>query len=250
MIVDTHCHLFSKEYENLDVLIKKMEEENILAIVSGYDCESSIEAYNLSRKYKNIYCSLGIHPNNVIDYEKFQIDEFEKMLKDKKIVAIGEIGLDYYRGKENKESQINMFKKQIELAQRYNMAIIVHTRESIQDVYDILSCYDVKGIIHAYSGSIEMAKRFIKMGYKIGIGGIVTFKNSNLKDVVKQIGLKNIVLETDSPYLAPDPYRGKQNNPLYLKIIVKKLAEIFEVSEDEVIRVSYENCLDLFDLNA
>lgn len=249
MIIDTHCHLFKEDYDNLDILINDMLENNIYAIVNGYDYESSAEAYRLSKKHKNIFCSFGIHPNNIGDFNYKLCDDFINKTNNDKLVAIGEIGLDYYHNKKNKEEQIKGFKMQIELAIKYKKPIIVHTRESIQDVYDILSQYNIKCVIHAFSGSLEMAQKFIKLGYKIGIGGVLTFKNSNLKDIVKQIGLKNVVLETDSPYLAPDPYRGKKNNPILLKIIVKKLSEIFEITEKKVIETTYNNCLDLFDLN-
>ena len=224
MIIDTHCHLFMEEYEDLYLLIQNLEKENIIAIVNGYDYKTSMEAYDLSTKHKNIYCALGIHPNNIMDSQKEKDYLFEKIINNKKVLAIGEIGLDYYHNDSNKEDQIKEFKKQIEYAVKYKKPIIVHTRDSIQDVYDVLSKYNVKGIIHAYSGSAEMAKRFINIGYKIGIGGVLTFKNSNLSEVVKQIGLENIVLETDSPYLTPHPYRGEQNSPIYLKIVLIQLA--------------------------
>ncbi|MDD4027536.1 MAG: TatD family hydrolase [Bacilli bacterium] len=248
MIIDTHCHLFMEEYEDLYLLIQNLEKENIIAIVNGYDYKTSMEAYDLSTKHKNIYCALGIHPNNIMDSQKEKDYLFEKIINNKKVLAIGEIGLDYYHNDSNKEDQIKEFKKQIEYAVKYKKPIIVHTRDSIQDVYDVLSKYNVKGIIHAYSGSAEMAKRFINIGYKIGIGGVLTFKNSNLSEVVKQIGLENIVLETDSPYLTPHPYRGEQNSPIYLKIVIKKLSEIFNITEKEVIEKTYSNCLSLFDL--
>lgn len=248
MIIDTHCHLFMEEYEDLYLLIQNLEKENIIAIVNGYDYKTSMEAYDLSTKHKNIYCALGIHPNNIMDSQKENDYLFEKIINNKKVLAIGEIGLDYYHNDSNKEDQIKEFKKQIEYAVKYKKPIIVHTRDSIQDVYDVLSKYNVKGIIHAYSGSAEMAKRFINIGYKIGIGGVLTFKNSNLSEVVKQIGLENVVLETDSPYLTPHPYRGEQNSPIYLKIVIKKLSEIFNITEKEVIEKTYSNCLSLFDL--
>ena len=167
----------------------------------------------------------------------------------KKVVAIGEIGLDYYWTKENKQEQIEIFKRQLMIAESLHLPVIVHSRESILDTYNLLNEYNVTGILHCYSGSLEMANRFIKKGFLIGIGGVVTFKNAKkVKEVVKEIPITSISLETDSPYLTPEPYRGKPNNPLYLKYIIKEISDLKGISKDEVKNVTSQNVMSKFDL--
>ena len=165
-----------------------------------------------------------------------------------KIFAIGEIGLDYNYNNQNKEEKKNLFNKQLDLAEKYKLPIIVHTRDSIQDCFDILKKRKLKGIIHCFSGSYEMAKNFINLGYKLGIGGVLTFKNSKLFEVIEKIDLKNIVLETDSPYLSPEPYRGRKNNPSNVYYVAKKISEIKSVRIEEVIRITTDNCKEIFDI--
>ena len=169
-------------------------------------------------------------------------------MKNNKIVGIGEIGLDYYHNKENKEEQIKLFSQQIDLAEKYNLPIIVHTRDSIQDCFNILKSKNSKGIIHCFSGSLEMAKEFIKLGYYLGIGGVITFKNSKLYKVIEQIDLSYIVLETDSPFLSPEPYRGTKNTPSNIIFVAQKIAEIKQLNIDEVIRITTNNARKIFDI--
>lgn len=246
-MIDTHCHLFKSEFDNLDEIIKNINEENILCINNGCDEKSNLEVLNLYSKYKFLYPAIGVHPSEVLNLPKDYLNFIEKNIN--KVVAIGEIGLDYYYGKENKNEQIKLFKNQLDIAERYNKPVIVHSRDSIQDTYDILSKYNVKGVIHAFSGSIEMANRFIKLGFKIGVGGIVTFKKSNLKDVISNLSLEDIVLETDSPYLSPEPVRGKKNTPLNLIYIAEYIANLKKISIDEVLRITKDTSIRLFDLS-
>lgn len=246
-MIDTHCHLFRSEFDNLDEIIKNINEENVLCINNGCDEESNLEVLNLYSKYKFLYPAIGFHPSEVLNLPKDYLNFIEKNIN--KVVAIGEIGLDYYYGKENKDEQIKLFKNQLDIAERYNKPVIVHSRDSIQDTYDILSKYNVKGVIHAFSGSIEMANRFIKLGFKIGVGGIVTFKKSNLKDVISNLSLDDIVLETDSPYLSPEPVRGKKNTPLNLIYIAEYIANLKKISIDEVLRITKDTSIRLFDLS-
>lgn len=245
-MIDTHCHLNISEFENLDEIINKMKEENIYAIINGSDIDSNNEANELAAKYINLYSANGYHPENIEDLSKDYLNILESNIK--KIIAIGEIGLDYYWRTDNKDKQIKIFKEQLSLAQNYNKPVIIHSRESIQDVYDIIKNYKLKGIIHAFSGSLEMAKEFIKLGYKIGIGGVITFKNSKLKDVIKNIDIKDIVLETDSPYLSPEPVRGTKNTPLNLKYIAKFISDIKGIEYNEVINITTNTAKELFDL--
>ena len=239
-MVDTHCHITSEYYDNIDEVINKMKD-NII-IVSGTNKDDIKEVINLCN-YKNVYGTIGIYPTEELD-----LKIIEDNINNKKIVGIGEIGLDYHL-EHNKEEQINKFIKQLDLARKYNKTVVIHTREAMQDTYDILKNYkDLKKVIHCYSGSLEMAKEFIKIGCRLGIGGVLTFKNSKLKDVIKEIDLKYLLLETDSPFLTPEPYRGTKNEPYNIIYIAKKIAEIKNISLEEVLEVTTLNAKDQFDL--
>jgi TatD DNase family protein len=249
MLIDTHCHLDEKEYNDLDNLIVDIFKTDVkMMIVSGHDIESSNQAIELAHKYSNVYATVGFHPNDCKDIIKTDYNNFDEWLKDEKVIGIGEIGLDYHYGLDNKEEQIERFKKQIEIASKYNMPIVIHNREASEDIYNILKDSNVKGIIHCFSEDINMANKFITLGFALGIGGILTFKNSKLKSVIKDIDIHNIVLETDSPYLAPEPYRGTQNSPINLPIIANELAKVKEITYSEVAAVTTSNVLSIFDL--
>lgn len=235
-MIDTHVHLNDEAYkDNLDEIIKEANNNRInKLIVIGYDYNSSIKAVEIAQKYENIYAMVGLHPSNVIDETDKDLNWLIKLLKNKKVIGIGEIGIDLYWTKDNKDLQIEFFKKQLQLSLEYNLPISIHTRDAIELTYQILSENNYKGIIHCFSGSLEMANKFIKLGYYLGIGGVVTFKNTNLKEVVKNISLNSIVTETDSPYLTPVPFRGKVNKPEYIKLIVQEIANIKNVSIEDV----------------
>ena len=245
-MIDTHCHLLSDEYDNLEEILLELEKNNIKCIINGCDQISNIETLTLSKKYKNLYAAIGFHPENIDSL----IDDYENFIENNidNIVAIGEIGLDYHWVKDNKEEQIKLFESQLKIAEKYNKSVIVHSRDAIQDTYDILKKYNVKGSIHAFSGSLDMANKFIDLGFKLGIGGVITFKNCNLKDVIKEINLNNIVLETDSPYMTPEPLRGKKNTPFNLKYIAKFISDIKEVSIDVVYEETSLSATTIFDL--
>ena len=239
-MVDTHCHITSEYYDNILEVISKMKD-NII-IVSGTNKEDIKEVISLCN-YKNIYGTIGIYPTEELD-----LKIIEDNINNKKIVGIGEIGLDYHL-EHNKEEQKNKFIKQLDLARKYNKTVVIHTRDAIQDTYDILKNYkDLKKVIHCYSGSLEMAKEFIKIGCRLGIGGVLTFKNSKLKDVIKEIDLKYLLLETDSPFLAPEPLRGTKNEPYNVIYVAKKIAEIKNISLEEVLDITTLNAKDQFDL--
>ena len=217
MFTDTHCHLYKEYYDNLEEILNTAKENQINRyIVAGCDDISNKEVIELVNKYDNVYGNIGIHPENVDEYKDSDIEFIKDNLDNNKIIGIGEIGLDYHYTKENKVKQIKLFEKQLQIAQDLDIPVVIHSREATQDTIDILKKYNVKGVIHSFSGSLEVAKIYIKMGFVLGINGVITFKNSNLKEVVKEIGLENIILETDSPYLTPHPYRGKQNSPKYI----------------------------------
>lgn len=247
-MIDTHAHIIKEYYDDIESLVEDLKNKNVLKVVNcGTSISDSKEIIELSKKTNNfLLAAIGIHPEIVDDFNK--IEELEKLVKFNKIAAIGEIGLDYYWNKENKEEQKKCFNLQLDLAEKYNLPVLVHTRESIQDTYDILKTRKLKGIIHCYSGSYEMAKEFIKLGYKLGIGGVLTFKNSKLYEVIEKIDLKDILLETDSPYLSPEPHRGKQNNPYNIYYVAKKIAQIKNVSIEEVISQTTSNYDDVFDI--
>jgi TatD DNase family protein len=218
-------------------------------IINGCDLKTNEEAIEISNSYPFIYATVGFHPSEIDKIKEEDYLKLEEQLKNDKVIGIGEIGLDYYWNDSNKEEQKNMFKRQLDIAAKYNKPIIVHNREATKDVLDILTEYKLKGIIHAFSGSIETAREFIKLGYKLGIGGILTFKNSKLYEVIKEIDLEYIVLETDSPYLTPEPFRGHRNKPTNVSLVAKKISEIKNVSYEDVCSITYNNTKVLFDLN-
>lgn len=247
MFVDTHCHIGDGEYE---VYLNSAINQNVkIVVTASEDLNSSIFNVRMANKFPNVFTCIGVHPSNVVDFQISKISEFKELLDNKKVVAIGEIGLDYYYGKENKEVQIQIFRKFLELAQSYNKPVVIHSRDAVKDTIDILKEYRVKGIIHCFSGSLEVAKEYIKMGFMLGIGGVITFKNSKLGEVIKEIPLEYIVLETDSPYLAPEPYRGKKNQSKYIPIIAEKISEVKEISVDEVMRITTENAIKIYNLS-
>lgn len=247
MLIDTHCHLGKEDYNNLDEVINEMKG---IMIISGCDTRSNKEVLEIVNKYSNVYGTLGIHPEEIDDISDNDFTFIEENINNNKIVGIGEIGLDYYFRKDNIDRQKKVLDKQLKLAQKYNKPVVIHSREAIQDTYDILREYDLTGTIHCFSSSLEMAKEFIKLGYKIGVGGIVTFKNSKkLREIVSSLDLENILLETDSPYLTPEPFRGQKNKPSNVELVAQKISEIKSISKEEVIDITGENAKKLFDLN-
>lgn len=250
MFVDTHCHIYKDYYEDIDLVLNEAKKNNVGYIInSGCDRMSNREVLDLLNGHKNMYGAIGIHPESVLDYTEEDIKFIEEHLNDEKIVAIGEIGLDYHYTNEDKEEQIKLFEAQLKLAEKYHKPVIIHSREATADTISILKKYNVKGVIHSFSGSYETAMIYIKMGYLLGVNGVVTFKNSNLKDVLKRIPLEHIILETDSPYLTPVPFRGKQNVPKYVIHVAEFLSELYDVSLDELAKVTNSNIKHIFDIN-
>lgn len=247
MLIDTHCHLYKEYYENINNIIEISKKNGVSYYISnGCDTKSNQEVLQSTEEYQNLYGALGIHPEMVDSYTKQDLEYIKDHINNPKIVAIGEIGLDYYYTKDNKEKQIELFESQLSLAEKYNMPVIIHSREAIEDTINILKKYNVNGIIHSFSGSLETAKIYIKMGFLLGINGVVTFKNCKLKETLKNIPLEYIVLETDSPYLTPVPFRGKQNNPSHILDIAKFIAEIYEIPLEELIDTTTYNVKKMF----
>ena len=250
MFIDTHCHLSREDYDDIDLVIKENRDSNISKIIiSGCSKDSIFESIELSKKYEDIYLTIGYHPSEVDVVTDDDLVELENLLKLDKVVGLGEIGLDYYYGKDNKEEQIELFRKQLVIAERLDIPVVIHSRDAVEDTINILKEFDLTGVIHCFSGSVETAKIYTSIGYMLGIGGVVTFKNSNLYKVVETVGLKNIVLETYSPYLAPTPFRGQKNSSKYIPLIANKVADVLNVSVEEVGLETTKNACSMFDLD-
>ena len=249
MFTDTHCHLYEEYYENIAEIINNARKKQINRFINnGCDNKSNLEVLKLSKEYKNMYAALGIHPESVETYEEKDLLFIENNLTNKKVIALGEIGLDYHYTKENKDKQLELFEKELNMAAKFNLPIIVHSGDATLDTINTLKKYDLKGVIHSFSGSYETAQIYIKMGYLLGINGVITFKNSYLKEVIKDIDLSHIVLETDSPYLTPTPNRGTKNEPARIIDIAKFICELKQISLEELARITNENIKRTFDI--
>lgn len=251
MLTDTHCHLDDQKFDaDLDSVINNASEVSFI-INPGCDIPSSKKAIDISKKYPKVYSAVGIHPNDLESYDvEIDIPELKQLAKEDKVVAIGEIGLDYYYDTIPKEIQKKAFRDQIELAGELNLPYIIHDREAHGDTLEIVKEYPgVKAVFHAFSGSPEMAKEIIKLGHMISIGGTLTFKNNKkTPEVIKQIPLEKIMLETDAPYLTPVPYRGKRNEPAYTKYVAEKIAELKNITVDEVLEQTEKNAREFFNI--
>lgn len=247
-MIDTHCHLCKEDYDNIEEIILNMG--NNLMIAAGVNDLTNQEVINLCNDYETIYGVIGIHPTEITISNEKSLLWIEKHLNDVKIVGIGEIGLDYHYGKEDKEEQIKFFKRQLDLARKYHKPAIIHSRDAIEDTYEIMKEYsDVKMILHCYSSSVEMAKKFLALDVFFGIGGVLTFKNSKvLKEVVRFLPMDHILLETDSPYLTPEPYRGMKNEPKNILLVAEKIAEIKDLPLEKVLEITTRNAICRFDL--
>lgn len=252
MIFDTHAHYDDEAFdEDREELIGEIKKSDIKRIVNvGANLSGSRNSVALANKYDFFYAAVGIHPDDAAEADENGIAELREMCRDKKVVAIGEIGLDYYWNKDNIELQKEAFERQIELAKELKLPIIVHSRDAAKDTMDILKSTNAginSGVIHCFAYSTEIAEEAIDMGFYIGVGGVVTFKNSKkLKETVANIPLEKTVLETDCPYLAPDPFRGKRNSSLYLEYVVNVIAGIKEITPEKVKEITYQNALDMY----
>lgn len=254
MLFDSHSHLNDEQLiNNVDEIVENYQKNGIEKIVCvGYDYDSSLLAVELSNQYDSIYAAIGVHPSEA---KKFNIDLswIEEHLSNTKVVAIGEIGLDYYWDKQFKEQQIELFKRQIELANTHQMPIIVHMRDATNDTYNVLRDFknmETKGVMHCYSASKEAMQQFIDLNMYISLAGPVTYKNAvTPKEVAETIHLDHLLVETDSPYLAPAPYRGKINEPKNVLYVAKEIAKIKGISLEEVSQKTYNNTCKLFNID-
>lgn len=255
MLFDTHVHLNSKPFiDDIDNVVKLIKKNNVSKMICiGYDLQSSLAAIDLAYSYPNlIYAAIGYHPNDCKDLSDDDLERLENMMNEPVVVALGEIGLDYYWDSVEHDIQKEFFIKQIRIAKKKNKPIIIHNREATKDVYDILKNEDISnigGVMHSYSSSPEMAKEFIKLNMMISISGIVTFKNNKkTQEVVKEIDLDHLLIETDCPYLTPEPFRGKTNYPHYTIYVAEKIAEIKDIDSKEVIDKTYNNAMKIFNI--
>ena len=243
MFIDTHCHLSLEDYENIEQVI--IENRNALVeaiIISGCTKDTILESLRYANQYSDVFVTIGYNPSeasNIVEEDLYLLEK--QIISNSKVVGIGEIGLDYYYGKEDRQLQLLLFEKQLKLAEKLNLPVVIHSRDATLDTINLLKKYSVSGVIHCFSGSLETAQEYIKMGFSLGIGGVITFKNSTLREVVAKIPLEKMVLETDSPYLTPEPFRGKKNSSKYISYIALKIAECKNVSVDEVSALTTKN---------
>lgn len=258
-LFDSHAHYNDEKFDNdrKEIIEQTLKNGVSNFIVAGYNIESSKKALNIVKEYKELYSIVGISPNDIEDIKEDKdvdtnILEIEKLIKtddNEKIVAVGEIGLDYYWNKENKELQKIIFKKQIELANKYNLPIVIHTRDAINDTLEIIKNNEVKnrGIFHCCPLNRELVKEALKLGYYISLSGVVTFKNAkNANEIIEMIPEKRILIETDSPYLAPEPVRGTRNNCMNVKYVAEKIGKIKNKTLEEIADITNKNTKTIF----
>lgn len=254
MFIDSHAHLDDKRFdEDRDLLIKNLIDNGIdIAINIGADLQSSINSVDLSRNYDHIYAAVGIHPHSADEADDKALEKIKELADNEKVVAIGEIGLDYYYDNSPRDKQRECFRRHLELAKELDLPVVIHSREASQETFDIIQeAQDgtLRGVMHCYSGSIEMAEEYIKLGFYISIGGPVTFKNARIvKDVAQSVPLDKLLIETDCPYLTPEPYRGKRNEPMYVKYTAAEIASLRGITVEELAEATSKNARDLFNI--
>ena len=255
MLFDTHVHLNADQYEeDLQEVIDRAQAEKVTnMVVVGFDRKTIIRAMELVEKYDFLYAAVGWHPVDAIDMTEEDLAWIEDLASHKKVVAIGEMGLDYHWDKSPKEVQKEVFRKQIQLAKKVKLPIVIHNRDATADVVQILKeedAQEVGGIMHCFTGSLEVAKECMEMNFYISFGGPVTFKNAKKpKEVVKEIPMEKLLIETDCPYLTPHPYRGKRNEPGYVRLVAEQIAELKELTIEEVAEKTTANAKKLFGIN-
>lgn len=253
MIFETHAHYDDEQFDmDREALLLSMPEQGVGTIVNVSATYASCQrVVDLVQKYPFMYAAVGIHPDEVGSLNEERFQQMKELCKQEKVVAVGEIGLDYYWDNESHDLQKEWFVRQLDLARELKLPVLIHSREAAADTMEIMKQHGqgLKGVIHCFSYSKEMAAEYVKMGFYIGVGGVVTFKNARkLKETVEEIPLTSIVLETDCPYLAPVPYRGKRNNSAYIKYIAEEIAVIKGISYEEVVEQTEKNARDLYNL--
>jgi len=250
-LIDTHCHLYLDEFKgDLEEVIARAEGEGVSRFfLPAIDSSETDHLFETEKRFKGkCFPMMGLHPCSVKENYEGELRLVEDWLNERSFAAVGEIGLDYYWDLSFKSQQLIAFQQQIEWAVQHHLPIVIHSRNSLDDCIDVVKPFNGKmmGIYHCFSGSLEQANKIIELGFYLGIGGVLTYKNSGLAEVVKEIPLENIVLETDAPYLTPVPFRGKRNESSYLKYVVQKLAEIKKITTDEVASITTQNAERIF----
>lgn len=253
MIFDSHSHYDDEAFDaDRDEILRGLSDKGVGKIISAASSWDSLKKVtDISHKYSFAYPALGIHPENATDLTSERIPLLESLIATEKPVAIGEIGLDYHYDEPPRELQKEIFIYQLELAKRLNLPVIVHSRDAAEDTYELIKAHnpDRKGVIHCFSSSYEMAVKYVDLGYYIGIGGVVTFKNAaKLKDIAARIPLTSILIETDCPYMAPVPFRGKRNDSSLLTYVADEIASLRGITAEEVIETTYNNTCKLFNI--
>ena len=255
MLVDTHAHLTDKAFfdDSKEVILNAQQSGVAKIITSGYNLKSSIEALEFAKEHDGVYASIGVYPENAEEYNQETEDKLAEMSKDEKVVAIGEIGLQYTEGMPDKEIQKEVFVRQLQLANKLRLPIVIHCREAFGDMMQLLKenhdLLENSGTFHCFSGSLEIANEAIKLGLYISVGGVSTFKNATrLQEAIKEIPIDKIILETDCPYLSPHPYRSKRNEPQRIATIAENLAMLKGLDKSEVERITSENVRRLFNI--
>lgn len=250
-IFDSHAHYNDEKFEeDREEILKEIYRSGVTKLVNaGYSLESSKSTIQIANSHDFIYSTVGISPNDIADYKKEDLKEIENLAKSPKVVAIGEIGLDYYWNKENKDLQKEVFISQIEIANKLNLPIVIHTREAVYDTLEILknnNC-NKKGIFHCCPFNVDLVREGLKLGFYISFAGPTTFKNSkNAPEIIKMVPLDKMLIETDSPYLSPEPFRGKRNDSRNVKYIAQKIAEVKQIPLEEVAKATYNNAEKIF----
>lgn len=250
MFVDTHCHFEKQYYDDFSKIINNAKENNVnLLIACGCSKSANVEALDTSNHYDSVYTTIGFHPDQADIITSSDFENLEDQIKsNSKVVGIGEIGLDYHYDGYTKDHQFDLFERQLVIAEKLNLPVVVHSRDAVQDTIDILKKHNVKGIIHSFSGSYEVAKTYLSMGFKLGINGVVTFKNCNLKDTLVKLSPNDIVLETDAPYMTPHPFRGEKNESKNILVIAEFVANLFNITPEELAKITRENVHQIFDI--
>lgn len=249
MIIDTHCHIYASEMENAEEIIIEAADNDIHLVLNGTDPSSNREVLELSDKYDNVHAALGYFYTLADEITDEEIELLDMQLGSDNVVAVGEIGLDYYHTKDNRDKQIELFENMLVLAEKHDLPVIVHSRKAMQDTFDILKKHDVVGSMHSYQGSAEMAQQFIRLGFYIGVGGTITHKNNKkARRMLENTDINHMLLETDSPYLSPQEKMGEMNTPLNIRYVSGKIAEELDMEESDVIEITAENAKELFNI--
>ncbi len=252
MLTDTHTHLYSDAFKEDEAnMMQRTFDAGVKRLfIPAIDSETTEAMYQLEKKYpENIFLMMGLHPTSVKDNYKEELEHVKNQFLKRSFYAVGEIGIDLYWDKSTLEIQKKAFKIQIQLAKKYQLPIVIHCRNAFDEVFEVLETEkgeDLYGVFHCFTGTEVQAEKAISYNMKLGIGGVVTFKNGKIDTFLNKFDLKHIVLETDSPYLSPVPYRGKRNESSYLSLICKKVAEVYNISEEEVAKTTTQNSIDVF----